>query len=162
MVLPAALLALGILLAGCVGAEDSGTLRHRMRTWADGTSFGESVGSLQGDAAAVAAGYRNGRASSSLANACNALALDAQNANDSLPSPDAALTQQLALAYQLDYEAGTACYSNQSAGTMRKAMAQRERAGRLLSEATATVEQVAGIVVSTTTTLTPTTLGGGF
>ena len=126
MVLPAALLALGILLAGCAGAEDSGTLRHRMRTWADGTSFGESVGSLQGDAAAVAAGYRNGRASSSLANACNALALDAQNANDSLPSPDAALTQQLALAYQLDYEAGTACYSNQSAGTMRKAMAQHE------------------------------------
>ena len=85
-----------------------------------------------------------------------------QNANDSLPSPDAALTQRLALAYQLDYEAGTACYSNQSAGTMRKVTAQRERADRLLSEATATVGQLAGIVVSTTTTLTPTTLGGGF
>ena len=162
MVLPVSLLVLGVLLAGCAGAEDSGTPRQRMRTWSDGTSFGESVGSLKGDSAAVAAGYRNGRALSSLPNACNALALDAQNANDNLPSPDAALTQQLALAYQLYYEAGTACYSNQSAPTMRKVTAQRERGDRLLVEATATVERIAGIVVSTTTTLTPTTLGGGF
>jgi hypothetical protein len=138
VVLPATLLVPGVLLAGCAGAEDSGSPAHRMRTWADGTSFGAGVGSLKGDSAAVAAGYRDGRALSSLPSACNALALDAQNANDSLPSPDAALTQQLASAYQLYYEAGTACYSSQSSATMRKVTAQRQHADRLLTEATAT------------------------
>ena len=162
MILPATLLVPGVLLAGCAGAEDSGSPAHRMRTWADGTSFGAGVGSLKADSAAVAAAYRDGRARSSLPSACNALALDAQNANDSLPSPDAALTQQLASAYQLYYEAGTACYSSQSVATMRKVTAQREHADRLLTEATATVGRIAGIVVSTTTTPTPTTLGGGF
>ena len=161
MVLPATLLVPAILLAGCAGAEDSGTPAQRMRTWADGTSFGASVGSLKGDSAAVAAGYRDGRALSGLASACNALALDSQDANDSLPSPDEAITQQLASAYQLYYEAGTACYSDQSAATMRKVTAQREHADRLLVEATASVGRIAGIVVSTTTTETPATVGGG-
>lgn len=154
------LVAVAVVLTSCAGAEDSGTIAHRVSVWAQGTSFGNALGALHGDSVAVAKAQRAGGNRGNLTTACNALALDAESANNNLPTPDLALTDLLAKAYNLDYQAGTACYANTSAATMGRVNTQREEADRLLAQARAKVEALTGKTVSTTTTAPPPSSGG--
>jgi hypothetical protein len=161
----AALVLVALLAAGCAAADEVGSPSHRLRTWVDSTSFGQAVGSLRGDAQGMLHGRDQLAAHESAPNltaACNDLATDAESANGNLPTPSTPVTDELAQAYQLYYDAGTACYASQSSKTLRRAVNQTAQAGRLLDGALRSVERTIGATVPTTTTTQPALQGGGF
>jgi len=138
----------------------TGTPRQQLRTWVEASQFGQTVGTLEGDAARVTTAVAEHKDPRTIHTICGVLLTDAQSANGDLPTPDKALTLVLSRAYTLDYEAGNDCYSGATAGTklLNKSAEERIKAHASLVSALGLVDGVLGHSVPTTTTTQP---GGG-
>jgi len=150
----------GALAAGCAGAGQSGTTAERVRSWVSASAMGSDVGTVVGDMHSVGEVERLHRGVDALHTVCSALSIDAEAGNQELPAPITALTNDLANAYQLAYDAGNACYdaAGGNAALLARSTADRDRAVVLFDRAVAEVRATSGMSVSTTTTTTP---GGG-
>jgi len=142
------------------GLGPTGTPRHQMSVWVQASQFGQTVGTLEGDAARVTRAVAQHKDVGIIHTICGVLLTDAQSANGNLPAPNSRLTDTLSLAFTLEYEAGNDCYSGGTSGTalLDKSARERSRAHAQLVRALALVEQVEGRSVPTTTTTQP---GGG-
>ncbi len=141
-----------VVLTSCAGADQQGSLAHRMSVWVSGTSFGEQIGTLIADNARVAKDVPNG--TGAVHAACGTIVNDAEMANSSLPSPDPEVTDLLTEAYGLEGTAGNQCFD--AGATNEKLLAQSRRnaikAEALYDQVLLRIRQVDGKVVSTTTT----------
>lgn len=141
-----------VALTSCAGADQQGSLAHRMSVWVSGTSFGEQIGTLIADNARVAKDVPNG--TGAVHAACGTIVNDAEMANSSLPSPDPEVTDLLTEAYGLEGTAGNQCFD--AGATNEKLLAQSRRnaikAEALYDQVLLRIRQVDGKVVSTTTT----------
>jgi hypothetical protein len=158
--------ALGVLALG-VGAfvaygalGPTGTPRQQLTDWVAASQLGQTVGTLEGDAARVSAAVAQHDDTGTIHTVCGVLLTDAQSANGELPTPDRQLTVALSEAYTLDYEAGNNCYSGGATGSalLAKSAGERSAAHADLVRALALAESVLGRAVATTTTTEP---GGG-
>lgn len=152
-------LAVSIVAFVSQGHAGSGTAAQQLQSWASSTTLGQDVGTLTGDGRNVALALHDRKGSTAVRTVCAAMANDAQTFNDQLPSPDSSVTQWLAKAYGLDYDAAEACYK---AGATNRALlaqssADRARAEALFEKVLARVGSVTGHPVSTTTTTVPNT-----
>ena len=136
------------------GLGPTGTPRHQMTVWVQASQFGQTVGTLEGDAARVTTAVAHHEDLGVIHTICGVLLTDAQSANGDLPTPNSQLTDTLSRAYTLDYEAGNDCYAGGTTGTalLEKSATERSRAHTQLARALALVEQVVGRTVPTTTT----------
>jgi len=144
------------------GVGSGGTPRQQLKNWVDNTGLGQSIGTLQDDGAHVSEVLSRHRGTSALHTICGVLTTDAEAANSHLPSPDTQLTELLAKAYALEYDAGSNCYAAGVGGTklLAKSAAERSEAERLFREALDRVRSVTAQTVATTTTTVPTTTTG--
>ena len=154
----AAVVAFGVLaFVAYGGTGTSGTPTQDLRAWISDTGFGQSVGTVVGDAARVRVAVDAHKGSGVLHTDCGVLLTDAQSANGELPTPNGELTDLLSSAYALAYDAGTDCYN--SGGTnhtlLAKATKERIQAEAKLQEAVNLAAQLTGRTVSTTTTTSP-------
>ena len=163
-------LTIGLVLVVAVGivafvsyghGAPSGTAGQRLQSWASSTQLGQDIGTLEGDSRNVARALADHKGSTAVRTVCAAMSNDAQTFNDQLPSPDSAVTQLLARAYGLDYDAAQACYK--AGATDRPLLAQaardRAKATALFDEVLARVRSVTGRSLSTTTTTVPDATG---
>ena len=143
-------------------APPCATARQRLAHWVTSTSLGQDIGTLQGDSAQVRVAVRKG--ATAVHTLCAAMADDAQTFNDQLPAPDAALTQLLARAYTLEYDAAEACYRAGATNDalLTRSAADRRSASRLFDEVLRRVDVLTGRTVPTTTTTVPDLTGTGF
>lgn len=153
----AVVVAVGVVAFVSLGHGRSGTPAQRLQSWVSSTSLGQDVGTLEGDGRSVGKALSAHDGISAVHTVCAAMANDAQTYNDELPSPDSALTQLLARAYGLEYDAAESCYRAPSTGSrlLGVSAGDREHAARLLGEALRRVRVVTGRVVPTTTTTAP-------
>jgi hypothetical protein len=151
------IVAAGVVAFVSVGRSPSGTPAERLGSWVSSTKLGQDVGTLEGDGASMRRALSTHASMTTLHTVCAAMANDAQTFNDQLPSPDAALTQLLARAYSLEYDAAESCYRAPSASSplLAQATAERTQAAKLFEEALRRVREVTGAAVSTTTTTVP-------
>ncbi len=135
----------------------TGSASQQVRSWANGTGLGQSIGNVVGDAARVRAAVDSHRGPGVLHTDCGVLLSDAQSANGELPSPNSQLTDLLSSGYALAYDAGNDCYN--SNGTDRtlidRATRERIEAEAKLQQAVNLVDRLAGFTMSTTTTTQP-------
>jgi hypothetical protein len=148
------------------GTGAGGTPRQQMAAWVSSTGLGQDLGTLHQDGLdveRVLAGHK-GTVTLALHTACNVLSTTAELAHSNLPSPDTEVTQLLARAYTLEYEAGIDCYDAGATGTalLRRSAAERSQAQRIIGRALARVGSLTGRTVPTTTTTQPTTGTGIF
>jgi len=132
----------------------TGTARQQLTGWVQASQFGQTVGTLEGDAARVTLAVAGGEDTGTIHTDCGVLLTDAQSANGDLPTPNRQLTLTLSDAYTLEYEAGNNCYSGGATGRslLAKSAGQRSDAHADLVRAVGLVEQVLGRRVATTTT----------
>ena len=157
----AGVLAVGVGAFVAYGAlGPTGTPRQQLRTWVEASQFGQTVGTLEGDAARVTTALAEHKDVGTIHTICGVLLTDTQSANGDLPTPDKAITLTLSHAYTLDYEAGNDCYAGGTTNTKLLAKSANERFGAHaeLVSALSQVEAVLGHSVPTTTTTEP---GGG-
>jgi hypothetical protein len=152
--------AIGVVAFVSSGRGPSGSDRQRVQAWVTSTNLGQDVGTLEGDAASVRK-ETSAHDIPALHTLCAAMADDAQTYNDQLPSPDAKLTQLLARAYGLEYDAAEACYRATSAGSKYLTVSAVDRAGAegAFRQALRRVRTLTGRVVPTTTTTVPNLTG---
>lgn len=139
----------------------SGTAGQQLQSWASSTQLGQDVGTLQDDGKNVARALRERKGATAVRTICAAMANDAQTFNGQLPSPDTTVTQLLARAYGLEYDAAEACYR---AGVtdhtlLIQSSNDRAKASALFVRVLERVRSLTGQSLSTTTTTTPTTTG---
>jgi hypothetical protein len=151
------LLAIIVVAFVADGATQGGTPEQQLRAWVTTTQVGQSIGTLHDDANNVTVALARHDGNGVLHTLCAGLQDDAQTANGNLPSPDTELTQVLAQAYRLEYNAGGNCYrAGGSGGALdERSAGERISADRLLIEALARIQDVTGQIVSTTTTTQP-------
>lgn len=140
-----------------LGHGTSGTPAQQLQSWVSSTSLGQDVGTLEGDGAAVHKALSEHKSIAAVHTVCAVMADDAQTYNDELPSPDLTLTQLLAHAYGLEYDAAESCYRAPASGSTLLAASARDRAQAvaLFQRALRRVRLVTGRVVPTTTTTVP-------
>ncbi len=148
------------------GTGAGGTPRQQLAAWVSSTGLGQDLGALHQDGVdveRVLAGHK-ATGTQALHTACNVLSITAEAAHSNLPSPDTEVTQLLARAYTLEYEAGIDCYDAGATGTalLRRSATERARAQRIIDQVLARVGLLTGQTVSTTTTTQPTTGTGLF
>jgi hypothetical protein len=157
--------AVGVIAFVSLGHGVSGTPAQRLRSWVTSTSLGQDVGTLVGDGGDVRKALAAGKDVDAIHTVCAAMATSAQTYNDDLPSPDTAVTQLLARAYGLEYDAAESCYRapTTSAATRLLAASARDRreAASVFDEVLHRVRSVTGSTVSTTTTTVPDLTGTG-
>ncbi len=148
--------AVGIVVFVTLGHGVSGTPSQRLASWTSSTTLGQDIGTLEGDGASAAKAARE-RNAKALSTVCAAMANAAQTYNDDLPSPNAAVTQWLARAYSLEYDAAEACYRAGIGGSTLLAQSRRDRseATALFDEVLRKIRQVTSQSVPTTTTTVP-------
>lgn len=153
--------AVGVVAFLSLGDGGAGTPGQRVQHWVSSTNFGQDVGTLEGDGASVRKAVAAHAGITALHTVCAAMANDAQTFNDELPSPDTRLTQLLARAYSLEYDAAESCYRAPSAGSRLLSASARDRgrAAALLKQALGRVRVVTGRSVPTTTTTVPASTG---
>jgi len=134
----------------------SGTPSQRLSSWTSSTDLGQDIGTLEGDGASAAKAARVGNAKA-LSTVCAAMANAAQTYNDDLPSPDAAVTQWLARAYSLEYDAAESCYRAGLDGRALLSQSARDRAHAttLFDKVLHEIRRVTSHSVPTTTTTVP-------
>jgi hypothetical protein len=136
------------------GAGSGSSPGQRLASWASSTGLGQDIGTMEGDASHVRETLADHEGTGDVHTVCAAMANDAQTFNDELPSPDAEVTQLLARAYGLEYDAAEACY--RAGATNRALLAQsardRKRATSLFDRVVHEVRSVTGSAFSTTTT----------
>ncbi len=149
--------ALGALAFSAYGGIGNGTPTQRVRNWVSGSGLGQSVGTVEGDAARVGVALDEHKSVGVLHTDCGVLLTDAQSANGELPTPDSQLTDLLSSAYALAYDAGNDCYN--SGGTNKKLLDKATKEGieaeAKLQQAVNLVGQLIGRPLSTTTTTQP-------
>lgn len=135
----------------------TGTPAQQLRTWVANVQLGQSIGTLTGDDRNVVRALAHHQDTNALHTVCAVLYEAAQTANDNLPSPDTTVTQTLARAYSLEYDAGQACYrgAGGNAALLAESATDRSRALVLLQRVLARVDRVTGRSVPTTTTTGP-------
>lgn len=121
--------------------------------WVAQSHVGQSIGTLEADDAHVHDLLHRGASSGSVRTLCAAMSNDAETANGALPSPDTKVTEMLARAYGLEYDAAQACYRAGTARTRLLARAASERASakRLFGQVVARIRAATGESVTTTT-----------
>jgi hypothetical protein len=146
--------AVGVVAFVSLGRGVSGSPAQRLSSWVGSTNLGQDIGTLEGDAAAVHRALDAGKGIVAAHTVCAAMATSAQTFNDDLPSPDTSVTQLLAHAYGLEYDAAEACYRAPSAGAkLFDAFARRSaRAAALFGDVLRRVRLLTGATVPTTTT----------
>jgi hypothetical protein len=139
------------------GTSRSGTTAEQVRSWVNGSTLGQSIGTVVGDAARVGVAVDQHKAGTVLHTDCGVLLSDAQAANGNLPTPDSQLTNLLSSGYAFAYDAGSDCYN--SGGTNEKLLAratkERIKSEAKLQQAVNLVDQLTGSTLSTTTTTQP-------
>jgi hypothetical protein len=150
-----------LTLTSCAGADQQGSLAHRMSVWVSGTTLGQDIGTLVADNARVPKDVANG--TGAVHAACGTLLNDAEMANTNLPSPDPEVTALLTKAYGLEGTAANQCFD--AGSTNKTLLAQSEhnaiKAEALYDQALQRIRQIIGRPVSTTTT-TDNSTGGIF
>jgi len=140
------------------GAGSGGTLSQRLEAWVSGTGLGQDLGVLRADGADIDKVLAHKGGTGAVHTVCDVLSVTAESANSNLPSPDTALTQLLARAYSLEYEAGNNCYAAGSTDTrlLAESATERAQAQRVIDRALEEVSTLTGKSVPTTTTTVPT------
>ena len=154
----AVLLAVAVVVFVVVGSRGpTGTPAHQLRVWVANTKLGQSIGVLTTDDHNVARALAAHQATNALHTVCAVLYQEAQTANDNLPSPDTVVTQTLAHAYRLEYDAGQACYrgAGGNATLLAQSAHDRSQAITLFHRVLSRVALVTGQTVPTTTTTGP-------
>ena len=151
-------LAITLTLAGCSTSSSMGSdhLANATNSWLDQTNFATVVGGLQNDTAKIATASSMKKPTLTMQTLCGILLLDAQTANNDLPTPDRTATKLLALAYG-DLGAGAnQCFKAGNANTALQAQSVASRTSGLiaLAQATSRLEAVIGQPITTTTTTT--------
>lgn len=140
-----------LALSACAGADQEGSVAHRMSVWVNGTNFGGDIGTLVADNARIAKVAPNG--AGALHAACSTMINDAEMANSSLPSPDPTVTDLLTQAYGLEGTTGNDCYNGAS---NPKLLAESEhdgiKADALYDEVIQRIRAIDGKAPVTTTT----------
>jgi hypothetical protein len=151
------LIAVAVVAFVADGATQAGGPRQQLRAWVSTNQVGQSIGTLTDDVSNVNKALAEHKGSGTLHTLCAGLQNDAQTANGNLPTPDTQLTQVLAHAYTLDYDAGGYCYRAGGTGNPLdvRSSADATQAGHLLIQALARIQDVTGTAVSTTTTTQP-------
>jgi hypothetical protein len=139
----------------------SGTAAQQLQSWVSSTQLGQDIGTLQDDGMNVARALHDHKDATAVRTICAAMANDAQTFNEQLPSPDSSITQLLARAYGLDYDAAEACYKAGTANRslLAQASGDRAKASGLFVRVLDRVGSVTGHSVSTTTTTVPNSTG---
>lgn len=146
------------------GRHGGGTPKEQLSAWVTGTGLGQDLGALRQDGVEVDEVLSDHRGTGAMHTVCSVLSVTAESAHSSLPSPDTEITQLLARAYTLEYEAGNDCYDAGVTGTalLKRSAKERAEAQHIVDEALARVQAVTGATVSTTTTTQPTAGTGIF
>ncbi len=141
------------------GAGSGGTLAQRVKVWVTGTGLGQDLGALRADGADIDKVLAEKGGTAAIHTVCDVLSVTAESANSNLPTPDTALTQLLARAYSLEYEAGNNCYAagSTNARLLAESATERAQAEKVMDRALARVGALTGKSVPTTTTTVPTT-----
>jgi hypothetical protein len=164
VVAAAGILAAAIVAFVAYGTTKPGTPEQQLRSWVSSTKLGQDIGTLVDDGTHVREAVSQHQSPTSVRTVCAAMANDAQTFNDNLPSPDSRVTQLLAKAYGLEYDAAEACY--RSGGTTTALLTQsatdRSEARTLFAQVLARVATVTHSTVPTTTTTVPNTTGTSF
>ena len=149
--------AVGVVAFVSLGLGAPATPQQRLKSWVASTDLGQGVGTLEGDAASVRRELATHHGVAAAHTVCAAMANDAQTYNDDLPSPDSRLTQLLARAYALEYDAAESCYRASSPGSRLFAVSARDagQAARLFQQALRRVRLLTASSVPTTTTTVP-------
>jgi hypothetical protein len=144
------ILALGTGAASCAGEDQMGSSAHRLSEWVDHTGFGEDIGTLVADNARIA----KEKSAPAMHAACGTMEVDADTANDELPTPDGQVTDWLSTAYGLEGTAATECYDAGVTNPSLLAKAERatKRANGLYSRALIRIQSIDGHLPTTTTT----------
>jgi hypothetical protein len=161
----AVLVALAVVAFVAAGGRHGGaTPREQLSAWVTGTGLGQDLGALHQDGIDVEEVLSHHRGTGALHTACSVLSVTAASAHSNLPSPDTEVTQLLARAYTLEYDAGNDCYDAGATGTalLRRSADDRSEAQRIVDEVLARIRAVTGLTVPTTTTTQPTTGTGIF
>jgi hypothetical protein len=155
-----AVLAGSLGLSACAGADQQGSLSHRVATWASGTGYGQTVGTLLADNRSVDGVIALRRGTGAIHTACGVLETDSANAYSNLPTPDEQLTQEVELASTREAQAGADCYNGggTNLSLMRKSARERAQGAAALVASVRLIERLTHRVLSTTTTTQP---GGG-
>ena len=134
--------------SGGTGGEGS------LSGWVSASGVGRSIGTLESDGAHVRTLLVTGAGMGALHTLCAAMSNDAQSANGQLPAPDPEVTQLLAHAYGLEYDAAQACYraGSRDAALLVHAAADRAAATRLFGHVVGRIRALTRHTVSTTTT----------
>lgn len=144
------LVALGLLAAAC---SSPGTPQSQMKSWISSTGYGPSTGTLLNDAKKSAQVVASNQGTNANHTVCAVMLLDAQNANNNLPTPDTTASNLLAKAYGALGSAANDCYdAYNNPAKVAAFSAQRLLGLQYLAEAQARIEAVVGGVVSTSTT----------
>jgi hypothetical protein len=139
----------------------SGTAAQQLESWVTSTQLGQDVGTLEDDGRNVARALRDHKGTTAVRTICAAMANDAQTFNQQLPSPDSSITQLLAQAYGLEYDAAEACYKGGATNRvlLAQASSDRTKASALFGHVLHRVRSVTDHPVSTTTTTAPNDTG---
>lgn len=140
-----------------LGNVNAGTRAEQLQRWTSSSNLGQDVGTLEGDGASVRRALSAHASMTSVHTVCAAMANDAQTFNDQLPSPDPALTQLLARAYGLEYDAAQSCYRAPSARSrlLTVSAGDSARAEALFRRVLQRVRALTGRTLPTTTTTVP-------
>lgn len=154
--------AVGVVAFFSLGHGASGTPAQRLASWVGSTSLGQDIGTLEGDGKDVRKALAAGEGITAAHTVCAAMATSAQTFNDELPSPDTVVTQLLARAYGLEYDAAQACYRSPAASVPLFGAFGRDRARAavLFGDVLRRVRVLTGTTPpTTTTTVLPVTTG---
>ena len=142
---------------GLRGAGGSGP--QQLKAWVQQNDLGASIGTVTGDNASVDKVVAQHGGVLDFHTVCGVLTTDAESANGNLPTPDTDVTQWLAQAYDLEYQAGIDCYDSAGNSALQaKSARERSQATVLFNRVLIRIQAITGVVVSTTTTTSP---GGG-
>ncbi|MGH3026329.1 MAG: hypothetical protein ACRDLR_07790 [Gaiellaceae bacterium] len=162
-------LALGAIVVVAIGAAayfsyGAGSHGSPLETWVTGSQLGQDIGTLEGDRAHVVGAVASGTGLKVVHTICTAMESDAGEANGELPSPDASVTQLLARAYGLSYDAAQNCATapHLTSRFEERTVPLWDRASALFSQVLARVHDSTGKAVPTTTTTIPDVTGTTF
>ena len=132
----------------------SGTPAQQVDAWEAGAGLAQNLGTLNQDGVHLQEVLDKHLGTTAVHTVCGVMVVDAQTGNNNLPTPDTQLTQILARAYTLEYDAANYCYDAGAgnAALLAKSARDRAKAERLFVEALARVSEITGKSVSTTTT----------
>jgi len=150
----AAVFAVGLVLGGCAGQEQSGTPAHRVTTWMNGAG-GSGIGNVEVAARNVDLAVSKHNSAAAIREVCALLSNEAQTAIGNLPAPDDLLTNQLNTAYIDATAAGDDCYNGASgnARLLTRSATERTKLVSLLATAVQHVGSVTGHTPTTDTTV---------